>query len=736
VTADPEPTRFAGSTRSGGIALPPDRRERSPPTRPKGSIDTSLPGGGLLLTLRAMASVDRLSVESVPPDRVGEDSLGEPTGVLWRSLYADHPAMASLEGLRHHVRERGTVPTVRYERVLPERGEPLASTLRGDTAIPDEVTAVSWRVGGATSAAGRGAVVGLGAPVLFADPPGIDDHAHDLEVHDPDAPGLAGTRDCLVAGCLRSLAVDDGTPARPTDADDMRRLRDRIDDAGEDGPGGRPKYHLTPPANWLNDPNGLIRWDGRYHVFYQYNPGGPFHNTIHWGHAVSDDLVTWRDEPVALSPSRTAPTATAAGRAVRSTTTVPQRFCTPAETAVISSPVSRRLTTPTSGRGRSTRGTQSSSRRRPTSTCSKRSTGAPSSATTTSGARTGAGTTSSVPGSSTAAARPCCTPERRSPSGPTRAPCSPVGADAGAVWECPELLDLGDRRLLHVSDYENVVYFLGTVEDGGEFVVDSEGCSTTATSTRRSPSRTRTEVPKMRLIRSARSRGGLPEPATWTHSGTPGRARSRSPGDRDRPDGDLRQRPADGRPTSGPRLADGETVALAPDDQRRLDVSGAAIEIEIEIALDDAEAVEISVFETPDRAEHPRSATRATGLCRSIAPRRAETRARLPTRNRWRFLPTTSPSLRVFLDRSVIEIYANGRHCLTSRVYPTRDDAVGVSARPPGGRARRSRRCRRGNSARRCRRTATERSRRRSINRPSTPRPPPARRRRRRRSGQ
>jgi len=82
----------------------------------------------------------------------------------------------------------------------------------------------------------------------------------------------------------------------------MRRLRDRIDDAGEDGPGGRPKYHLTPPANWLNDPNGLIRWDGRYPSFYQYNPGGPFHNTIHWGHAVSDDLVTWRDEPVALSP--------------------------------------------------------------------------------------------------------------------------------------------------------------------------------------------------------------------------------------------------------------------------------------------------------------------------------------------------------------------------------------------------------------------------------------------------
>jgi len=153
------------------------------------------------------------------------------------------------------------------------------------------------------------------------------------------------------------------------------------------------------------------------------------------------------------------------------------------------------------------------------------------------------------------------------------------------------------------------------------------------------------------------------------------------------PDGDLRQRPADeATDLRTERLADGETVALAPDDQRRLDVSGAAIEIEIEIALDDAEAVEISVFETPDRAETPRSA-RATGLCRSIAPRRAETprvcRRAIDGGSSLR----RAPSLRVFLDRSVIEIYANGRHCLTSRVYPTRDDAVGVSARAEGGRA-------------------------------------------------
>jgi len=65
----------------------------------------------------------------------------------------------------------------------------------------------------------------------------------------------------------------------------------------------RPGYHFLPPANWMNDPNGLIQWRGRYHLFYQYNPHGAFHGTIHWGHAVSDDLVHWRHLPIALAPA-------------------------------------------------------------------------------------------------------------------------------------------------------------------------------------------------------------------------------------------------------------------------------------------------------------------------------------------------------------------------------------------------------------------------------------------------
>lgn len=65
----------------------------------------------------------------------------------------------------------------------------------------------------------------------------------------------------------------------------------------------RPQFHFLPPANWMNDPNGVIQWNGQYHLFYQYNPDGAVHSDMHWGHAVSDDLIQWTDLPIALAPT-------------------------------------------------------------------------------------------------------------------------------------------------------------------------------------------------------------------------------------------------------------------------------------------------------------------------------------------------------------------------------------------------------------------------------------------------
>ncbi len=71
----------------------------------------------------------------------------------------------------------------------------------------------------------------------------------------------------------------------------------------------RPHLHFLPPANWLNDPNGLIWWRGQMHIFYQHNPNAPYWGDMHWGHAVSDDLINWRHLPLALAPTPGGPDA-------------------------------------------------------------------------------------------------------------------------------------------------------------------------------------------------------------------------------------------------------------------------------------------------------------------------------------------------------------------------------------------------------------------------------------------
>lgn len=97
--------------------------------------------------------------------------------------------------------------------------------------------------------------------------------------------GVAGTASALLPALVRrGFAFDAVTPGLAHDA-------------------LRPECHLMPPHNWMNDPNGPIFWRGKYHLFYQLNPHAAVWGDMHWGHAVSTDMIHWRHEPIALAPT-------------------------------------------------------------------------------------------------------------------------------------------------------------------------------------------------------------------------------------------------------------------------------------------------------------------------------------------------------------------------------------------------------------------------------------------------
>ncbi|WP_228901629.1 GH32 C-terminal domain-containing protein [Streptomyces rochei] len=120
-----------------------------------------------------------------------------------------------------------------------------------------------------------------------------------------------GLMDSLV---IRPGALDDATaqrehaektaalPGHRVPRPDLAPHRTRFD-----GDRHRPQFHMLPPWHWMNEPHAPVYFKGRYHIFYQHDPLGPFWGQIHWGHAVSTDMVHWRDLPIALAPAADSP---------------------------------------------------------------------------------------------------------------------------------------------------------------------------------------------------------------------------------------------------------------------------------------------------------------------------------------------------------------------------------------------------------------------------------------------
>jgi sucrose-6-phosphate hydrolase SacC (GH32 family) len=64
----------------------------------------------------------------------------------------------------------------------------------------------------------------------------------------------------------------------------------------------RPQFHFTSRRNWINDPNGMVYYDGEYHLFFQHNPLGNTWGNMTWGHAVSTDMIHWKQIDHAIMP--------------------------------------------------------------------------------------------------------------------------------------------------------------------------------------------------------------------------------------------------------------------------------------------------------------------------------------------------------------------------------------------------------------------------------------------------
>lgn len=100
----------------------------------------------------------------------------------------------------------------------------------------------------------------------------------------------------MVTACYDSKF--DEQPPLPVEEGDNN---DNTDEDGSYSEKYRPLIHYTPAKNWINDPNGLVYANGVYHMFYQYNPMGNDWGNMSWGHAISSDLIKWKEQPVALT---------------------------------------------------------------------------------------------------------------------------------------------------------------------------------------------------------------------------------------------------------------------------------------------------------------------------------------------------------------------------------------------------------------------------------------------------
>ncbi len=435
----------------------------------------------------------------------------------------------------------------------------------------------------------------------------------------------------------------------------------------------RPIYHFLPPANWMNDPNGLLQWRGRYHLFYQYNPSGAFHGTIHWGHAVSEDLVHWRDLAIALAPTPGGPDKDGvfSGCAVDRdgvptlvyTGVFPEVQCL-AEAADPNDPDlavwCKHPTNPVIAAPPAELEVQGFRdpfvwREANVWYCAVGS-----------GIKGGGGLVLLY----------------RSPDlmhwEYLHELCRGEADESGLMWECPNFFPIGGKHVLLVSSIprHRVLCLVGDyrqhrftpsrtsiLDDGGAFyapqvMLDERG--------RRLMWGWLREDRDAQALMAAGWSGVLSLPTELSMNG----------------DGTLYLRPVAELTSLRAAHRQYSDVTIPPEQDNRFDsITGTRLEIQAVFALGAASQVGLYLFQSRDGVERTGVFYDSDRQELVIDRQRASLDPRTVRDVRGAPLGPTPDgmlTLRVFLDGSVIEVFANDRICLTSRVYPTRADSRGV----------------------------------------------------------
>lgn len=428
--------------------------------------------------------------------------------------------------------------------------------------------------------------------------------------------------------------------------------------AGEPSDRHRPRYHLTAPSGWINDPNGVGFHHGRYHVFYQYNPDAPRWDCVHWGHASSADLVHWRDEPIALAPS---PGDDADG-------------CFSGSFALVGGQPTLYYTGCTLERQVlcvATSGDMQTWTKQPARTIRERPAGVHPQDFRDPYVFQHGGWWYLVVGASADHARGQAL-LYRSADGVDWAWRHPLftspSPTLGVVWECPNFFQLDGKWVLTVAVWPNLGahYFVGRFEDE-RFIAEADGVLDPDSG---AFAHLAMQAPDGRTLQWAWINEQREQPLIdadgWCGALTVPRELTLDPRQR------LLMRPA-----ADLHALRGAPVPIAATGATRGELyrfQGRCLDIEARFTLHDHHKVALTVLAAPDGSEATRIEYWPDARRLTVVRARSAISRQVSHQNVVGHLALDAGEplrLRVLLDHSVLEVYANERLCLTTRIYPT-----------------------------------------------------------------